>query len=173
MTDPIILIAEKLLSARVAELGARISEDYSGRELDIVYAINGAAVFCADLARAIRVPARLHPLGFSSYQGAMPSGEVRITLDVAEPLHERHVLFVEGIVVSGRTPKYIVDSLRLRQPASLSVCALGVKRRQMAVDLSVEYAAFEFDKEMVVGYGVGSGTEKLLPFLAEGARPQG
>lgn len=151
---------------RIAELGARITADYAGRELDLVYAINGASMFCADLARHIHVPVNLLPLGFSSYPSGRPSGEVRITLDVAEPLHGRHVLLVEGIVVSGRTPKFIFDFLRLRQPASLSLCALGVKPKTLAVEMLVTYPAFEFGDEVVFGFGVGEGPEKTLPYLA-------
>lgn len=167
MTDLVQLVPQDRLEARVAEIAARISEDYAGGELDLVYALNGAAAFCAGLVRTLAIPARMHPFGFSNYGGATPTGEVRITLDVAAPLHGRKVLFVEGVVVSGRTPKYIVDMLRLRQPASLAVCALGVKTRLMTADLRVDYAAFEFGDEMVVGYGVGEGSEKTLPFLAD------
>ena len=166
MTAPSPLIPESRLLERVTELAARITADYSGRELDIVYAVNGASVFAPALAEAVRLPVRLHPIGFSAYPDASASGEVRITLDVAEPLHARHVLFVEGIIVSGRTPKYVGDILRLRQPASFAVCVLGIKPRFLAVDFPVAYAAFEFDKEIVVGFGVGEGPEKKLPFLA-------
>lgn len=166
MSNLVEIVSQSRLAQRVAELGAGISRDYAGRELDIVYAINGASLFSADLARCLTVPARLHPIGFSSYPEAPPTGEVRITLDVSVPLVDRHVLFVEGVVVSGRTPKYIADMLRLRRPASLVVCALGTKPRLLAVDLVVEYAAFEFDREVVVGFGVGDGAEKALPYLA-------
>lgn len=169
MSDPVELVSHSRLAERVAELGDRISRDYAGRELDVIYAINGASVFAADLARGITVPVRLHPLGFSSYAKPGPSGEVRITLDVAEPLAGRHVLLVEGIVVSGRTPKYLLEMLRLRDPATLSVCALGIKRHMLTADLAVQYAAFEFRDEMVVGYGVGGGAEKTLPYLADSA----
>ena len=93
----------------MAALGQAITAAYQGRELDVVYLMNGATTFCADLVRHIGVPVRQHALGFSSYSyaGGPSSGEVRVTLDVTEPLLQRHVLMVEGIVVSGRTPKYV------------------------------------------------------------------
>lgn len=153
------------IAARVADLGARISSDYSGRALDIVYAVNGGAVFCADLIRHITVPVKVHPLGFTSYPKPTASGEVRLTLDVADALYGHDVLLVEGIIVSGRTPKYIADILRLRG-ANVSVCAIGVKRKALAVDLPIGYVAFELGGEVVVGYGVGEGAEKALPYLA-------
>ena len=91
---------------------------------------------------------------------------MQITLDVTEPLQGRHLLLVEGIVVSGRTPAYLVDLFKLRQPASIALCALGVKPN-LAVDLSIEYAAFKLGKEIVMGYGIGNGPERALSHLVE------
>lgn len=162
---------EQQIAARVAELASQINEDYAGKTVDVVYMLNGASVFCADLIRQLRVPLRLHPFGFVSYPQAAASGEVRITLDVAQPLNGCDVLLVEGIVVSGRTPAYIADVLRRRGPASIALCAVGVKRKSLAVELPVKYAAFELENEIAVGYGIGDGAEKALPFL--GTRSQG
>jgi hypoxanthine phosphoribosyltransferase len=158
------------IAERVRALGAEISRDYAGRTIDLVYMINGASTFAQDLARQITVPVRMHAVGFTSYPKPSPSGEVRLTLDVTESLHGRDLLLVEGIIVSGRTPKYIAEMFRLRQPASLALCAIGVKRPALAVDLEVAYSAFEFTNEVVVGYGVGDGPEKTLPYLAARAQ---
>jgi hypoxanthine phosphoribosyltransferase len=162
-----ILHDAEAIRARVADLARDITADYTGRELDVVCLINGASTFCADLVRQIGVPVRQHALGFSSYAGAPQSGEVRITLDVVEPLQDRHVLVVEGIVVSGRTPRYVIEMLRLRKPASLALCALGKKPNVLAVELDVHYVAFEFGNEIAVGYGVGKGPERAWPYLVE------
>ena len=153
------------IQQRVQAIARQINSDSAGRELDIVYLVNGASVFCADLVRHLTVPVRIHPFGFTSYANPSPSGEVRITLDIVEPLQGRHVLMVEGIVVSGRTPKYVATLLQLRQPISFAICALGVKRKALAVDLPIKYVGFEFGPEIVIGYGVGEGSEKALPHL--------
>jgi hypoxanthine phosphoribosyltransferase len=162
-----VIHGAQIIQARVSALAREISADYAGRELHVVCLINGAMTFCADLVRQITVPTYQHALGFSSYSGAPPSGEVRVTLDVAEPLQRQHVLVVEGIVVSGRTPKYVMDLLRLRQPASLAMCALGRKAKAIAVDLEVRYVAFEFGDEIAVGYGVGKGPDRAWAHLAD------
>lgn len=161
------LVSEEEIRRRIDDLAREISADYAGRSIDVVCLINGGNMFCADLVRRLTIPARLHLLGFSSYSQGNDTGEIRVTLDVNEPLHGRHVLVVEGIIVSGRTPRFVMDMLRLRQPASLELCALGTKRARLSVDLSVKYCAFEFGEEMVVGYGVGSGLEKSGAVLKE------
>ena len=72
---------------------------------------------------------------------------------------------VEAIVVSGRTPKYIIELLKNRKPNSLNLCALGSKPHLLSEDIPLRYTAFELGKEILVGYGIGSGPEKTLPFL--------
>ena len=162
-----VLFSAEAIRERVIALAQRITEDYAGRELDVVCLINGASTFCADLVRHLGVNVRQHYLGFTSYPTAPQSGEVRFTLDVAESLEGRHVLVVEGVVVSGRTPNFVVESLRLRRPASIEMCALAIKPASLAVTLAVKYAAFELGSEIAVGYGVGKGPERALPYLAD------
>lgn len=162
-----VIVATARIAARVQELGAEITKAYEGRDLDVVCLINGASMFCADLVRCIRLPVKQHSLAFVAYPEAKQSGEVRVVLDVSEPLYQRHVLVVEGIVVSGRTPLYVLEMLKLRRPASIALCALAVKPASLSVSLRVDYAAFELGSEVAVGYGVGHGPERTLPCLVE------
>ena len=155
------------LAAHVAALAARISGDYAGREIDLVCLLNGASAFAMDIARLIEVPVRIHQLGFTSYPNAPQSGEVQLQLDVAEPLEGRHVLVAEGIVVSGRTPAYVMNLLRQRQPASLEMCAISIKPRQLTADLHVRHAMFELGDEIAAGYGIGKGPERASPDLID------
>ncbi len=165
-----VIATDAAIRDRVSAIAKQISADYAGKTLDVVGMLNGASLFCADLVRQITVPTRLHWIGFTSYPQGNPTGEVRMTLDVTEPLHGREVLLVEGIVVSGRTPKYLMDLFALRQPASLALCALGRKPEVIAVELPIRYSAFEFAEETVVGYGVGGGTDKTRTALVEAKR---
>ncbi|KTD24326.1 Hypoxanthine phosphoribosyltransferase [Legionella lansingensis] len=160
-----VLFTEEQIKERVNCLAEQINADYAGLTLDVICLVNSASMFCADLVRQFTVPSRLHFLSFNSYANGNASGEVRIIQDINEPLYARNVLVVEGIVVSGRTPRYILDMLRLRQPQSLAMCALGVKPAQLSVDLPLKYVAFELGSEIATGYGIGSGIEKVHPHL--------
>lgn len=160
-----ILIGSDVIQERLVKLAKEINIDYANREIDLVCLSNSATMFTADLARLIQVPVRQHLLAFSAYPNTPKSGEVRITLDVGEPLQNRHVLMVEGMIISGRTPFYVMNLLRLRCPASLEICAIGMKPAQLIVDLFVKYHLFDFDQEWVTGYGIGHGPEKSLADL--------
>ena len=48
-----ILIDEKTLQNRIAELGAEISRDYEGRNLILICILRGGMVFLVDLMRHI------------------------------------------------------------------------------------------------------------------------
>src|SRR5258706_6137714 len=51
-----ILITAESLKVRVAELGALISADYSGRDLLLICILRGGVPFLVDLSRSITVP---------------------------------------------------------------------------------------------------------------------
>ena len=53
-----ILITEGAIRKRIRELGGIITEAYDGQPLTLVVLSNGAMIFGADLARAIRTPLR-------------------------------------------------------------------------------------------------------------------
>ena len=67
----------------------------------------------------------------------------------------RHLILVEDIVDTGNTLHYLVDKLRVREPASITVCTLLLKPK--AIEVSIEelkYVGFEIENEFVVGYGL-------------------
>jgi hypoxanthine phosphoribosyltransferase len=160
-----IIITKEQISKRVESLAKQINSDYDGKTLDLVCLVNSAQFFTTDLVKYLTVPTRLHYLGFNSYQEGNETGEVRLTSDLQEPLFGRDVLVVEAIVVSGRTPKYIIELLKNRKPNSLNLCALGSKPHLLSEKLPLKYIAFELGKEILVGYGIGSGPEKTKPYL--------
>ena len=165
--SPIILFSAEKIHESLQVLAEQISEDYLGRELDVVCLTNSAMTLAADLMRLVKVPVRLHAMAFDSYKPAPKSGEVRLTLDVTEPLAGRHVLVIEGMIISGRTPLYLMNLLRLRQPASIELCVIGSKPLELLVSLPIKYRLFEFSNEWVAGYGIGNGIEKTSSDLVD------
>lgn len=149
------LIAADRVQERVRELGAEISVDYAGRDLVLVGVLRGAAVFLADLMRALSVPCEVDFMALSSYgSSADSSGVVRILKDLDDPVTGRDVLIVEGIVDSGLTLSYLLRNLSARDPASLEVCTLLSKPDRLKAEVPVRYTGFEIPDEFVIGYGL-------------------
>src|SRR5690554_1379820 len=123
-----VLVTSAQLQARVAELGAAITEEYEGQAPLLVGVLKGAFMFMSDLARAIDLPVEFDFMAVSSYGSATrSSGVVRIVKDLDLDLSGRHVILVEDIVDSGLTLSYLRKNLLARNPASLEVCALLVR----------------------------------------------
>ena len=94
------------------------------------------------------------------------SGEVKITLDINEPLENRHVIVFEDLVDTGLTISYIMNTLRTRKPASLKCCALLVKQDNLRTDAEVDYLGFKINQEFVVGYGIDFSSKfRGLPYI--------
>ena len=161
-----ILKSHDEIAKSVIELSTVISTDYANSEcLYLISLLNGGSVFCSDLMRALRIPVALHHFGFDSIPSQHGDGQVRITLDVHDDLRGKDVLIVEGLVISGKTPRYLVNYFTSRDPKSIEICAVGIKPTAREVGLEVKYNLFEFENEWVAGYGIGSGTDRSQPYL--------
>ncbi len=162
-----ILIPEVKLQARVTELAQEINHDYRGREVTAVCILKGSFIFFSDVIRRLESPMTCEFLGVSSYGNKMvSSGEVKVTLDINEPLEGRHVIVFEDIVDSGLTLSYIMSSLRARKPASLKSCSLLLKPDCLKTSIDVDYVGFKIGKEFVIGYGIDyAGRFRELPYI--------
>ena len=150
-----VVVTEKQLMQRVAELGAEVTADYAGRPPLLVGVLKGAFVFMSDIARAIELPVEVDVMAVASYgSGTTSSGVVRIVKDLDLDLTGRHVIVVEDIVDSGLTLSYLRKSLLARGPESLAICALLLKTGQQRASFDVEYVGFEIAPYFVVGYGL-------------------
>jgi hypoxanthine phosphoribosyltransferase len=165
--EPKMLIPESEIRARIHELAEKISMEYQGREITGICILKGSVIFFSDIIRFINVPLSCEFLGLSSYGNEMSSsGEVKVTLDLNEPLEGKHVIVFEDIVDSGLTLKFILNTLKARKPASLKVCALLTKPSQFQTAVELDYTGFEIDNKFVVGYGMdASGYFRGLPYI--------
>ena len=112
-----VVVSEKDLMQRVAELGEEVTADYRDRPPLLVGVLKGAFVFMSDIARSIQLPVEVDVMAVASYgSGTTSSGVVRIVKDLDLDLTGRHVLVVEDIVDSGLTLSYLRRNLLARQP---------------------------------------------------------
>jgi len=158
---------EAAIQAEVARLGAQISADYAGKSLHVIGVLKGAAVFLADLMRAVTIPATLDFISIVPYGQVTASGVVRIRKDLDEPLEGKDVLVVEGVCASGLSLSYLLRNFQTRKPASLKVCAFVVKQRERPADVTVHYVGREIPDVFVIGYGLDAQEQyRNLPYLA-------
>ena len=150
-----VLISEEELQQRVCELAAQLSADYANLNPLLICVLKGGYVFLADLTRCLTIRHGIDFMAVSSYgNNTSSSGVVRILKDLDKDISGRHVLIVEDIIDTGRTITYLLENLRVRQPASLRICTLLSKPDRREVELDVDYIGFEIPNEFVIGYGL-------------------
>lgn len=163
-----IIVPEDTIQAHVKVLAHQISLDYADVErLYLVGVLRGAFIFLADLVRHLTIPHSVDFMSVSSYGKTAVSGEVRIVLDLREPIVNQHVIIVEDIVDSGKTLSYLYHTLKGRGPASLRTCSL-VRKHRDHIDVPLHYLGFNIPDVWVVGYGLDyADKHRTLPYIAE------
>jgi hypoxanthine phosphoribosyltransferase len=133
----------------------------------LVAVLRGAAIFVADLSRAISSPVELDFMAVSSYGSSTKStGVVRILKHLDETIEGRHVVVCEDILDTGLTLKYLLKNLASRKPASLEIVSLLSKEGKQRVPISCKYVGFDIADEFVVGYGLDYAERyRNLPFI--------
>ena len=163
-----VYFTEEQLHEKVAELGARITEDYRDKNPLIVSVLKGSYAFMADLTRAIDTPCNVDFMVVSSYgKGTETSGEVQIIKDIAQPIDGRDLLIVEDILDSGVTLHYLMQILAARggkfhPPVHAALQAGAPQDFRLMWTIS----ALRFRNEFVVGYGLDYAEKyRNLPYI--------
>jgi len=167
-----VLIDEKTLQARIAELGAQIDRDYAGvKNVMLICVLKGGVMFLTDLMRHLTIPHAIDFLAVSSYgQSRETSGVVRFDLDLRQDVNGYNLLIVEDIVDSGTTLAYIRRLLEARNPASVKICTLLSKPARREIDINIDYIGFDIPNKFVFGYGLDlDQLYRNLPFIGVAA----
>jgi hypoxanthine phosphoribosyltransferase len=162
-----ILITAEEIDAKLAEMGAAITRDYEGKDLLMIGILKGAFVVLADLARHVRLPLETDFMAVSSYHGGThSSGVVRIVKDLDQEIEGRNVLIVEDIIDTGHTLKYLLRTLAVRKPKTLSLASLLIKDDVDRPHFDIQYEGFHIPNEFVVGYGLDYNEQyRNLPYI--------
>jgi len=150
-----VLFSEEELKEIVAEMAARISKDYEGKNLFVIVILKGSFVFAADLVRQLSIPCQVDFMAVSSYGNqTTTTGNVRITKDLTVSIENRDVLVVEDILDSGVTLSNTLKILGARSPRSIELCTLLDKPSRRKAQVSAKYIGREVPDAFVVGYGL-------------------
>ena len=163
------LITEDDIRRRIGELANELKRDLGALDPVVISVLKGSFVFVADLIRQMDFPLTTEFIRVSSYGNrVVTSGEVKVELDLANSVANRHVLLIEDIVDTGLTIDYLSAMLKTRQPQSVRVCTLLHKPSNTVKVHPIDYAGFEIPNRFVVGYGLDyHGYYRNLPYVAE------
>jgi hypoxanthine phosphoribosyltransferase len=150
------LIKAEALEERIKQLGLQINADYAHCIPVFVGVLNGSFLFIADLIKQIDIPCEITFTKLASYYGGVSSSlKIRDDIDFSVDIKGRDVLIIEDIVDTGNTAHYLIEKLKLSQPASIKLCSLLLKPAALLNKIDeLKYIGFEIENEFVVGYGL-------------------
>ena len=163
-----ILIPEEKLQNRIQELGKQINQDYQGLDLHLICILRGGVMFLTDLMRTIEIRHSIDFMAISSYGVGEreSSGQVRLTMDLRDPIKDRTVLLVADLDDRGNTLSSVLGLLQTRKPASLKVCTLLDKAERRETEVPIDYVGFVIPNKYVFGYGLDLDEfYRELPFI--------
>jgi hypoxanthine phosphoribosyltransferase len=154
-TEHTVLFSADAIADKVRELAERVDRDYGDDGLVVVVVMKGAAIFAADLVRAMSTETELTYLTASSYvDGFTPGESLSLRGDFDLDLAGRDVLIVDDIIDTGRTLNELSAVVTAQGPRSVATAALVSKTSRRSPDAEPDYHGFEIGDEFIYGYGL-------------------
>ena len=158
---------EAVIDNRIKELAREIRAEAGDGEVFLLCILKGAAVFCADLMRAI--PGEVG-YGFIDVVRDIADTEIAAALEIDFLSHTelagRDVYVLKDVVTTGVIENYLLSQLRLHNPASLRLVALLDRPNLRTVDITTDHRGFEVGDGTYVGYGLEQDTRYgNLPYI--------
>lgn len=162
-----VLISEEQLEAINTRLAKELSTDYADKNPIFVCVLKGAVLFLTDLVRKMDSPVEIEFMDVSSYGDEMTSsGDVKILKDLDVSVAGRDVVFIEDIIDTGLTLKYLIELFKTRQAKSVRICTLLDKEENRQVNIKSDYVGTTVPNEFVVGYGLDFAEKyRNLPYI--------
>jgi hypoxanthine phosphoribosyltransferase len=163
-------ISAEEIASTVARLGKEINAHYSRtQDLDllVIGLLRGSFVFMADLIRHLELPLTVDFMTVSSYGDATEStGNVKVVMDLDEPVEGKDVMMVEDIIDTGNTFNKVLGLIRYRKPRSLKICTFLSKPSRRQVEVPIDFCGREIPDEFVCGYGLDYAQKyRNLPYI--------
>ena len=148
-------LTETDIALLVETVASQIRKDYDGKTVILIGVLKGAAIFFADLMRALKLDIEIDFVRLSSYGNEkQSSGTVTLLKDISRDIHGKHVLIVEEIIDSGRSLRFLYDRLIQSEPASLEIVTLLDKTSKRVVEVPVKYVGRVVEDHFLIGYGL-------------------
>lgn len=141
------------IQKRIAEMGKEITADFHDKNPIFIIVLTGAFAFSSELIRQFQGKCVVRFTRIKSYTGTV-SGEIETFTGFDIPIKDRHVIFLEDIIDTGKTVFHLTKEAEKLKPASITVATLLQKQILRPNLIKGDYVGFEIPDVFVVGYGL-------------------
>ena len=150
-----VLVSHDEIVEAAKKLGETLTKEYQGKNPIFVGILKGSVPFMAELINHVDTHIELDFMLVSSYHGGTASsGIINIIKDIDQDITGRDILFVEDIIDTGRTLKYLRDMFKYRKANSVKIATLFDKPEGRVVDIEADYVCYDVPNEFIVGFGL-------------------
>lgn len=142
------------IQQRVSELAGKISAEYQGKVPLLLCVLNGAFPFASDLFMNLTIDAEITFVRLKSYEGTSSSGRIKELVGLGEEIAGRDVIVIEDIIDTGKTMSKLMQDLKAKSPASLSIATLLHKPDVCTSEIRPDYVGFCIPPAFIIGYGL-------------------
>jgi hypoxanthine phosphoribosyltransferase len=164
-----VLFAAEDIAARVQELAVTLAALPQRPQIAVPILV-GAFVFAADLMRALAARGlnlETEMIWLRSYGEARVGGALTVLAGPGDPVKDKHVLLIDGILDKGHTMRRAVRLLEDAGARSIRSVVAVDKRHDGAV-MKADFALYTGIKDFIVGYGTDdAGGYRGLPYIGK------
>lgn len=147
-------ISAQKIKERITEIAVELREEYQDRKPIFLVILNGAFIFASDLMRSYGEDCEVSFVKLSSYDGLQSTNEVKVDMGIQIDIAQKDILIVEDIIDTGATLNKFLEVVNSKNPKSVKLVSLVVKREAMKYDIPINYFGFNIPNDFVVGYGL-------------------
>ena len=148
------MIPAEEIDKAVGRVAEQLNVRYEGKTPVFLGVLSGSFLFLSDLVRKTTFDSQLAFVKISSYEGTESTGVVKQQFGVDFDIEGRDIIIIEDIVETGHSMNYLLDHLRRKNPASISICTLFFKPDKFLYEYDIDYTVFSIGNEFIVGYGL-------------------
>ncbi|MBK7566654.1 MAG: hypoxanthine phosphoribosyltransferase [Bacteroidetes bacterium] len=146
-------ISSEKIQERIIQLGKELNNNFAEKDPIFIIVLNGAFIFAADLIRIFNGNCETIFTRIKSYTGTI-SGEIQTFNGINHNVKNRHIIFVEDIIDTGKTIFHLHQEIEKLEPASVTTITLLQKNILRPNLIKADLIGFEIPDVFVVGYGL-------------------
>lgn len=147
------IISASQIKKRVKELADEIKADYENKKPLFVCMLSGAAIFTADLMRAMDSDAYISFIKCSSYDGTSRNEQLNFSIPLDADVKGKDIVIIEDLIDSGHT---MFEAKRIALELGAASCRIAVlvnKPGNVKYDIKADYVGFNISGGFIVGNG--------------------